>query len=204
MMGLKLAFLSWWTPKFIISRQLDAVSAATTKALEDVLFAHASISSVRVAVDDGKSLGAICGKRAAMARQHTIMVDALVEALGRETAVKVGREALFKVGEQFGRQNRVRLGVGDSKGDLVRAARIMYRVLDINFKVEWLGPEQAKLTVNRCALASNYSELTCEVLSATDEGAVNGLNPNMHMKFEQRITGGCKFCTAKIERSRQE
>jgi hypothetical protein len=76
----------------------------------------------------------------------------------------------------------------------------MYHVLGITFNVEWLGPNQALLTVDRCALAKNYSKLTCEVLSATDEGVVNGLNSNIIMKFEKMITDGCKVCTAKIDR----
>ena len=135
-----------------------------------------------------------------MAKRHNVLVNALAEALGREAAVKVAREALFKVGLQLGSQNRSKLGVGDSQGDLVKAAKIMYNILGISFNVEWLGPKHAILTVDQCTLAQNYSELTCEVLSATDEGVVQGLNPNMSMKFEKRITCGCKVCTAKIER----
>ncbi len=65
----------------------------------------------------------------------------------------MGREALFKVGIQLGRKNRERLGVGDSPRDLVKAAKIMYRVLGIDFSVEWLGPEQGILTVDRCAFS---------------------------------------------------
>jgi predicted ArsR family transcriptional regulator len=150
-----------------------------------------------------QSLKNIDEKRAAMAKQHAVLVEALVEALGREAAVKVGREALFTAGEQLGSRNRQRLGV-DSPSDLVKAAKIMYNVLGINFKVEWLGPNQGTLTVDRCALAENYTELTCEVLSATDEGVIHGLNPNMTMKFEKTLTDGCNVCTAKIERKNQK
>ena len=200
-MGAKLAFLSWWTPKFVISRELDEVSNVTTQALKETLRIHAPNSSVEDEVAD--SARSIDEKRDAMAKQHAILVNALVEALGKEMAVKVGREALFMVGKQLGSQSRRRLNVGDSQGDLFRAAKIMYRVLGINFNVEWLGPNQAVLTVDRCALAKNYSELTCKVLSATDEGVVNGLNPKIMMKFETTITGGCNVCTAKIERKHQ-
>jgi hypothetical protein len=80
----------------------------------------------------------------------------------------------------------------------------MYRVLGINFNIEWLGPNQALLTVDRCALAKNYSEVTCKVLSATDEGVVSGLNPKIMMKFEKTITGGCDVCTARVERKHQQ
>jgi hypothetical protein len=197
-MGAKLNFLSWWTPKFVISRELDEVSNVTNQALKETLRIHAPNFSVKDEVADFAM--SINEKRDAMANRNTVLVNALVEALGREIAVKVGREALFNVGKQLGSQSRSRLNVGNSQGDLEKAARIMYRVLGINFNVEWLGTNQAILTVDRCALARNYSELACEVLSATDEGVVNGLNPNVTMKFEKTITGGCNVCTAKIER----
>lgn len=198
-MGVKLSLLSWWTPKFVISRELDNVEALTIQALKETLRIHAPNTSIK-APQAMVMLESIDEKRAAMAKRHNVLVDALAEALGREAAVKVAREALFKVGVQLGNQNRSKLGVGDSQGDLVKAAKIMYNILGISFSVEWLGPKHAILTVDRCALAQNYSELTCEVLSATDEGVVQGLNPNMSMKFEKRITGGCKVCTAKIDR----
>ena len=197
-MGAKLTFLSWWTPKFVITRELNEVSKLTTQVLKETLRSRAPNASLGDEVSE--TTRSIIEKREAMAKKHTILVNALVEALGQETAVKVGREGLFRAGKQLGSKNRKRLSIGDSQEDLVKAAKIMYRVLGIDFSVEWLGPNQAILTVERCALAKNYSELTCKVLSATDEGVLNGLNPNITMKFEKTITSGCKVCVAKIER----
>ena len=201
-MGIKLSILSWWTPKFVISRELSNVQALTVQALKETLRTHAPNTSVEAEV--AENFGNIDEKRAAMAKQHTVLVEKLIEALGHEEAVRLGKEELFRVGVQLGSQNRRRLGVGDSKKDLVKAAKIMYRVLGINFSLKWDGPAQATLTVDRCALAQNYSELTCEVLSATDEGVIQGLNPDMSMKFEKWMTSGCKVCTAKIQRSNQK
>ena len=141
-------------------------------------------------------------KRAKMANDHKILVESLVKALGQEKAVKIGREALFKAGEKLGTETRLRLGVGNSRGDLIKAARILYRVLGINFRVEWQDQTHANLIVDRCELASNYSELTCTVLSATDEGVVKGLNPNMNMKFERWLTSGCNNCVARISQKK--
>ena len=197
-MGVKLSLLSWWTPKFVISRELDNVEALTIQALKETLRIHAPNTSIKAPSKECSKV--LTKKELLWQNAHNVLVDALAEALGREAAVKVAREALFKVGLQLGNQNRSKLGVGDSQGDLVKAAKIMYNILGISFNVEWLGPKHAILTVDRCTLAQNYSELTCEVLSATDEGVVQGLNPNMSMKFEKRITCGCKVCTAKIER----
>jgi hypothetical protein len=200
-MGLKLTFLSWWMPSYFLNRELTAVAEATNKVLKETIQLHNAGAIIET--ETLESVKGINEKRSAMAKQHAVLVDTLVEELGQETAVKLGRETLYKVGEQLGKQSRDRLGVGDSPEDLVKAAKIMYRVLGIHFKVDWSTSTQATLTVNRCALAKNYSELTCQVLSATDEGVVHGLNPNINMKFQSHLTGGCKVCTAKIERRTQ-
>ncbi len=132
-----------------------------------------------------------------MALRHTKLVDSLVEALGREEAIRLGRDAMFKVGEELGSETSHRLSVGKSLQNLIRAAKILYRVLGIEFEVEQY-PNGAILIVNRCALAANYSELTCQVLSATDEGTIRGLDENMSMTFTERITGGQPTCKARI------
>ena len=200
-LGIKLALLSFWMPKYLLSRELSVVSNKTTQALKEALRVHAPNAQVKN--ESPPLVGSIDEKRVAMAKQHAVLVDSLVGALGQEVAVQVGREALFAIGEELGKQNRVRLGVGNSPADLMKAAKIMYRVLGINFNVEWQDPNNATVKVDRCALAQNYSELTCQVLSATDEGVVHGLNPHMNLKFESQITGGCKVCTAKITRRKQ-
>lgn len=46
-MGIKLSLLSWWTPKFIISRELDNVEALTIQALKETLRIHAPNTSVK-------------------------------------------------------------------------------------------------------------------------------------------------------------
>ena len=92
-----------------------------------------------------------------------------------------------------------KLGVGKSLKDLTKAAKILYRILGIEFEVELQNPTNAVLTINRCALAANYSELTCQILSATDEGTIKGLNQNMKMAFTQKMTSGLPECKAKIK-----
>ena len=202
-MGVRLAVLGVWTPKFVIRRELDKVSSLTTNALKEVLKTHTPFATTENAKKEPQPRS-IEEKRAAMAKEHNVLVEALAKALGEDEAVKLGREALFKVGEQLGRETRGRLGVNDSRRDLIKAARILYRVLGIDFEVEWQGQTDATLIVNRCALAKNYTELTCIILSATDEGVVKGLNPNMNMKFENRITSGCSHCTARIKQNETE
>jgi len=199
-MGIRLFILDLWTPKFVINAELDKVSALTTDALKELLNTQMPSATSEVA-QKGLSSRSAKEKRAFMSKEHKDLVESLALALGREEAVRLGRDALFKAGEQLGKETRLRLGVGNSRRDLIKAARILYRVLGISFKVEWQGQTNATLIVDRCELAKNYSELTCTVLSATDEGVVKGLNPDMNMKFETWITSGCSNCTAKISQN---
>jgi hypothetical protein len=81
---------------------------------------------------------------------------------------------------------------------MVKAAKILYRIFGIKFHLEWLDKSTATLIIDQCALAKYYSKLTCEVLSATDEGIMRGLQPNSEMKFKEYLTNGCKKCKADI------
>ncbi len=134
-----------------------------------------------------------------MAKQHEELVEALASALGREKALELGRKALFEVGRNLGIESRAKLGVGNNPKDLIKAAKILYRVLGIDFTVETSEKTQATLVVSRCALSRQYSEFTCRVLSATDEGVVKGLEPHANMTFKEVLTSGCRNCRAKIE-----
>jgi hypothetical protein len=70
-------------------------------------------------------------------------------------------------------------------------------VLGIDFEVK--NTEKGiVLVVNRCQLAGHYSPDTCLVLSATDEGVVQGLNPHLSMRFHKRMAAGSPCCLAPI------
>jgi hypothetical protein len=193
--GLRLLVLGWWTPKYVIRRELQNISDQTTAALKTLLSQHGAIDPE---VGAQRQPAGIQEQRAAMAQTQTKLVDALVVAVGREEAVKLGREALFVVGQNLGKQARSRLGVGDSPKDLTRAAKILYRVLGIEFHLEWQGDLTAVAIIDRCALSEQYSELTCEVLCATDEGVISGLQPKVTMQFKEYLTSGCQNCKADI------
>lgn len=198
-MGLRLLILSRWTPQFVVRRELSNVSNQTISALEALLATYGPQETDNVAREKPLPQTSIEGQRATMAQTHAQLVDALEAAVGREQAVKLCREALFTVGQNLGRETRGRLGVGNSQKDLIRAAKILYRVLGIGFELERVGNTNVKLTIDRCALVEQYSKLTCEVLSATDEGAITGLQPNASMRFRQYMTDGCGKCTADIQ-----
>jgi len=196
-MGIRLLILDLWTPNFVIRKELDDIFGKTTAALQALISEYAK---EKIEVKDRKQQPpkAIKELRAIMAQTQATMVETLEATLGREEALRLGRKALFSVGKNLGMQARSRLGVGDSKSDLVTAAKVLYRVLGIRFHLDWIDNSNAVAIIDRCALSEKYSELTCEVLSATDEGVMQGLQPNVSMRFKQYMTSGCKNCKASI------
>jgi len=198
-MGLRLTILSWWTPRWIISKELDHVSLTTTMALKSLLAAYALEKQTQSIENKCRSSKTVEQKRASMAAEHASIVEALVTAIGREETLRLGREALFEVGKRLGLESRGKLGVGSNPKDLIKAATILYRVLGIEFNVELSDKNRATLVVDRCALSKHYSEFTCRVLSATDEGVVKGLDPHANMEFKEVLTSGCQKCRAQIE-----
>jgi len=196
-MGIRLLILSLWTPNFVIRKELENISGETIKALQALIFEY-SKEEIEFMGSNQQRSTSIKDRRAFMAQTHARMVETLEAALGREETVRIGREVLFSVGENLGMQTRSRLGIGDSEKDLVRAAKVLYRVLGIQFHLDWIDKSNAVAVIDRCALSEKYSELSCQVLSATDEGVMQGLQPNVSMRFMQFMTGGCKNCKASI------
>ncbi len=198
-MGIRLSILNWWTPGWVISRELDRVSQVTTAPLKKLLATYAPESQPREAKEKPQRFRSIEEKRFSMAAEHTALVEALAASVGREDALKLGRGALYEAGQRLGAETRRRLGVSNDPEDMIIAARILYRVLGIEFRMEWEDQTHATLVVNRCALAKRYSEFTCQILSATDEGVVKGLDPEADMAFQELMTSGCPNCRAKIK-----
>ena len=202
-MGLRLLILSLWTPNYIVRRELENISNLTTKALKDVISTH-STKQVDVTNLKQQRSANIQEQRAAMAQTQAKLVEVLAAVVGHDEAIKLGRESLFLVGQILGKESRNKLGVSDNPKDLTRAAKILYRILGIEFHLEWHDQSKATVIIDQCALAKQYSKLTCEVLSATDEGVINGLQPNLTMKFREYITNGCNNCLAEINLNAKE
>jgi hypothetical protein len=195
-MGLRLRFLYWWTPNYVIRRELANLSTQTNSALQSLLDKYVEQKpTLRV---ETQNSGTVKEQRLSMAQNHVKMVEALEASVGHEKAVELGRAALLLVGENLGKQTRIKLGVGESPNDLTMAAKILYRVLGIDFRIKWLDDSTAKVMIDHCALAERYSEFTCQVLSATDEGVIKGLQPNVRLKFTQYMTSGCGKCKAAL------
>lgn len=196
-MSIQLKIASFWLPDFILKRELDNVARNTIQGLDNVLKEYAPHKMGEIIKKDQILKGNLEERRSIMANAHNNRVNALIEELGYEKSIEFGRNAMFKVGYQLGQDARRRLGVKTSFEDLESAAKILYRILGIEFKIENKGGEII-MVVNRCALSKYYSLEACMVLSAADEGVVRGLNNNISMKFKERITEGASECIACI------
>ena len=201
-MGLRLSLLYLWTPNYLISRELKQLNSQTTGALTSLLSTYAPQQGT--VEEKPKNVKDVKAQRAQMAQTHARLVEALEAAVGHDRAVALGRESLFNVGLALGKQTRSKLGVGDSQRDLIKASKILYRVLGISFHIDWIDESNAIAVIEHCALSEQYSKLTCEVLCATDEGVITGLQPNVKMRFTQFITGGCQNCRANLNFKTEE
>jgi hypothetical protein len=194
-MSIRLRLASIWMPRFMMAREIDRIRSATDEALDALLKEHALDALKGRGEEAGRRLE---DRRAAMARSHERKVRALVEGVGRERAISLGREALFQIGILMGTEAKDRLGVNESKDDLLRAAGVMYRILGIEFVVV-ADPDGERMEVIRCALSPHYSQEACAILSAVDEGTICGINPRASMLFHERITAGAARCLAAID-----
>jgi hypothetical protein len=192
-----LLLASVWLPNYVLKGELEKVATMTTNALCSLLEEVATNELQKVSTAIKTPTGSIEERRAVMATNHSLLLKALSDGIGHDRAVEVGRETLFKVGVRLGKESRKRLGVDDSVEDLLMAARVMYHVLGIRFTFNGEGGDH-RIEIKRCALSKHYSEFTCTVLSAIDEGVVRGLNPKASMSFKRKITSGYPTCTAYV------
>lgn len=191
-MSIRLKLASIWLPDFILKRELDNVSRKTITGLDDLLKEHASLKMETVTLN-----GKLEQRRFSMATAHNERVKILIQELGYQKAVKLGRSAMFEIGCKLGKEARRKLGVGNNFNDLETAAGILYKILGIEFKIENKDGNMV-MVVNRCFLSKYYSPESCMILSAADEGVVCGLNENIGMQFKERITEGAPECIACI------
>lgn len=193
-MSLRLAIASAYLPKRTIRKELLHVEQVTNSALDDAIMAtFPGYATQALATGDME----LEGLRDRMALGHKERVAILVEALGRERAVEVARGALFRAGTLIGKEAREKLGVRDVPSDLQKAARVLYRVLGIEFTMSY-HDGRGEMRVHRCALARRYDSSTCAVLCATDEGVVHGLSERAELKFTQHLTSGKPECVAEF------
>jgi hypothetical protein len=190
-MNLRLAAAGLLVRGGAVTRWLEMVDRTVSDSLAPL--AGGEISHyVPLRIDGGPA-----GYRIAMAEKHAKLVNLLIERKGRDAGVRDGRLAMHEAGIDLGQRLRADLRLTDREEDLIAAARLLYRILGIEFEVRPDG-DGATMTVHRCSLAERYTPLTCEVISAMDEGVVAGLRPGTRMNFTKRNSSGACQCEASI------
>ena len=132
--------------------------------------------------------------RSVMSQKHAHLISELFSQRG-DAGIVQAKDELFKAGVRLGTDIRDRLRLSDEPKQLIAAARLLYRILDIDFQVDADGKG---MKVSRCSLAGYYGPFTCEVISRMDEGVVQGLNPRANMRFKERNGSGTPICRAEI------
>jgi len=108
----------------------------------------------------------------------------------QEREAKV-RSRLFVEAYRFGQGIRDELGVFTPK-DVMEAARILYRGLDIDFQ----GDVGGGIVVRACYFSRFYDPRICRLMSSVDEGVLAGLAGGGRLEFTARLTEGSDCCRA--------
>lgn len=203
-MNIKLFLLSIWVPQYFLKKELNLLAQTTLNQLDQLLQIHSPQRLSQIPELKLPFKGNLEDIRAKMAQEHNIRVKILSDSLGPEETIKIARPQMFNTGYELGLDIKTRLGLNDDLNDLIRAARLLYQVLGIDFEFhedDSCNPYHLKrcIIIKHCSLARYYLPLTCQVLSGTDEGVVSGLNSQVKMVFKEKITEGASACFAAIE-----
>ena len=79
----------------------------------------------------------------------------------------------------------------NTRKDIMKLARLIYKILKIDFK----SKQNGAIVIKQCFFSHYYSSRVCMVISSLDEGLLEGLSGG-EFKFLQRITEGRSCCKA--------
>ena len=195
-MNPKLRLLSYWMPEYLLNPLIDRITELTINCLNQLL-KNNGINEEKY-YQEVPMKGKISQRRQIMATAQNNRLKKLIETIGYQEASIISRKALYKVGLKLGNEARIQLNVNDNLTDLTSAARILYHVLGIKFSITQKDKE-IFLTIKKCALAEYYTLETCKIISAVDEGVIQGLNPDYNMNFTEWMTGDSCECQANIK-----
>ncbi len=173
-MNLRLALATVVVPSALRRRGLEELTQRTARAFE--------VDPPDLA---GLSFGEALRRYAVFTRQQADRVAAPPERAAR------ARERLRAEAKEFAVELREALGIR-SRGEAMRAARILYRALGMDLRASLTG----SIVVRSCVFSTTYTCATCGIMSAMDEGLFAGLAGEGRMDFTMRITDGAPRCAA--------
>jgi len=103
------------------------------------------------------------------------------------------KNRLFECGCQMGAELRRMLRVR-TRQDVVDAARILYRLLSIDFR----GEEGDGFSIKQCSFSTFYTDDVCKIISSLDEGLIAGLSDGAELRFLNMMTEGHDRCSGSI------
>jgi hypothetical protein len=107
----------------------------------------------------------------------------------REAARDRLRQEAFAFAEALRVDLRIR-----TREDALRAARLLYRILGIDFH----GTPTGEVRIDACSFSRLYSPATCAIMSGMDEGFLAGLAGAGTLEFITRITEGSECCRGRF------
>lgn len=171
-MNLRVAVASVYLPPFVKRRKLAELLELTAEAF------GAPAPDVR-----HQSAAERLRTFAAFSNEHA---EVACEAGGDDVARRL-RAAAYDMGAGVRRVLRIR-----KREDAMRAARLLYRTLGIDFRADAYG----RIVIRSCYFADWYTPRVCALMSALDEGVLAGLAGEGRLEFSARITEGCRRCEA--------
>jgi hypothetical protein len=105
--------------------------------------------------------------------------------------MEIIKEKLFKNARRLGLKIRKDFRIRGAK-DVMEMSRILYRILEIDFR----GESSGEVTIKKCFFSEYYTPQVCKFISSLDEGIAAGLSGGGKLSFYQRITEDRDCCEA--------
>jgi hypothetical protein len=175
-MNVRLALAEIHIPRFIGRKRFRALSALTARAFEEPLPDFEAGSFEQELDSFSRWTQALAEK----ATQSGPRREAIEERL---------RAAAFDFGRGIGRELGLR-----NRNEVMRAARLLYRILGIDFR----GTDTGEIVMARCFFSGRYAPATCALIASLDEGVLAGLAGGGTLAFQARITDGAPACRARF------
>ena len=178
-MNIRLFALERWMPRGVHRRMLGELASLTAEAFGTNPPALAGLGRT-AAIDQFASF------------TRTVVEHLLATAPATTVAATAAR--LYERAREMGRAARRDLRI-TTRADALRAARVLYRAIDIRLDV---NSDTGVITVHRCAFSGAYTPDVCAFVSALDSGFFCGLTGDSGLVFSQRITEGAACCRATL------
>ena len=172
-----MAAASVWLPGFVRRKKIRELAALTADAFGALPPAFAP------------------GSAAAALEAYALLTRRLADAAqaGEDSPGRIGEveRALGRSAFAFGQSLRKKFRVR-SHSDALRLVRLAYMAIGICLEIDATGG----IRVPRCFFSRHYSEGTCRVIAALDEGVMSGILGRGTLAFSERITAGQTCCLA--------